>query len=68
MKSAKIIDLTPPSEYDPDMPFTMVLMEENKSGKLGLQKVGESIASMPLDKFLDYLNCAEEDVFVKRST
>ena len=61
MKSAKIRDPTPPSKYNPDTPFTMVLMEENKSGKLGSQEVGESIASMPLDKFLDCLNCAEKD-------
>lgn len=61
MKSAKIRDPTPPSEYDPDTPFTMVLMEENKSGKLGPREVGEGIASMPLDEFLDCLNCAEED-------
>ena len=61
MKNAKIRDPTPRSEYDPDKPFTMVFMEENKSGKLGSQEVGEGIASMPLNKFLDCLNCAEED-------
>ena len=36
-------------------------MEENKSGKLGPQKGGEGIASMPLDEFLDCLKCAEKD-------
>lgn len=35
VKSNKIRNPTPLSEYDPDMPFTMVLIEENKSGKLG---------------------------------
>ena len=39
----------------------MVVMEENNSGKLGPWKVGKGIASMPLDEFLDCLNCAEED-------
>ena len=61
MKSAKIRDPTPPSEYDSDTPFIMVLMEENKSGKLGPREVGESIAFMLLDEFLDCFNCAEED-------
>ncbi len=61
MKSNKIRDPTPPSEYDPDTPFTMVLMNENKSGILGPREVGKGIASMPLDEFLDCLNCAKED-------
>ena len=39
----------------------MVLMEENKSKKLSPQEVGKDITSMPLDEFLDCLNCAEED-------
>ena len=61
VKSTNTRDCIPPSEYEPDMPFTMVLMEENKSGKLGPRKVGEGIASMSLDEFLDCLNCVEED-------
>ena len=36
-------------------------MEENKSGKLSPQEIGEGIASMPLDEFFDCLNCAEKD-------
>ena len=61
MKSAKIKDPTLLSGYDPDTLFTIVLMEENKSGKLGPQEVEEDIASMPLDEFLNCFNCAEKD-------
>ena len=61
MKSTNTRDPTPPLEYDSDTLFTIVFIEENKNGKLGPRKVGEGIASMPLDEFLDCLNCAEED-------
>ena len=39
----------------------MVLIEENKSGKLDPWEVGKGNASMPLDEFFDCLNCAEKD-------
>ena len=39
----------------------MVVIEGNKSGKLGPQDVGHGIAFMPLDEFFDCLNCAEKD-------
>ncbi len=39
----------------------MVLIEVDKGGKLRPCQVGESIASMPLDKFFDCLGCMEED-------
>ena len=65
MKSAKKKDFIPPSEYDPDTLFTMVHMEENKSEKLGPQEVGKGIADIPLDEFLDCLNCAKEDAVWK---
>ena len=62
MKSTKIKDLTlPSSEYDLDMPFTIVCIEENKSGKLGPQKVRKSIVFIPLDKFLNSFNCTKKD-------
>ena len=61
MKSTEIRDFILSTKYDPDMSFTMVLMEKNKSGKLGSQEIGEGIASIPLDKFLDYFNCAQKD-------
>ena len=61
MKSTKTQDFTPLSEYDLDTLFTIVLIEENKSGKLGPPEVGEDIVSMPFDEFLDCLNCAEKD-------
>ena len=40
----------------------MVLMEVDKGEKLRSCQVEEGIASMPLDKFFDYLSCIEEDV------
>ncbi len=39
----------------------MILMEESKTGHLVPHKVGEEIAPMPLGKFLDRLDCIEED-------
>ncbi len=39
----------------------MILIEESKTGQLVLRKVGEGIASMPLEEFLDSLGCVEED-------
>ncbi len=47
--------------FDPDTPFTMILIEESKTGRLIPHEVGEGIASMPLEEFLDSLNCVEED-------
>lgn len=61
MKSIKIKKLIPFSEYNLDTPFIMVLMKENKSEKLDLQGVGKDITSMPIDEFLNYLNCAKKD-------
>ncbi len=43
------------------MPFTMILIEESKTGRLVSREVGEGIASMPLEEFLDSLGCVEKD-------
>lgn len=61
MKSINIKNPILLSEYDSDTFFTMVFIEENKSRKLGSQKVGESFVFMLFDKFLDCLNCIEKD-------
>ena len=39
----------------------MVIVEENKSGKLSPQEVGESIAFISFNKFFNCLNQAEKD-------
>ncbi len=39
----------------------MILIEESKTERLVSRKVGEGIASMPLEEFLDSLGCVEED-------
>ena len=36
-------------------------MEVDKAGKLKPRQVEEGIASMPLDKFFDFLSCMEKD-------
>lgn len=61
MKSTKIKDLIPSSEYDLDRFLTIVLFEENKSGKWDSQKVGKVITSISFDKFFDNLNCQKKD-------
>ncbi len=61
IKRNTIKDPTLPFEFDPDTPFTMVLMEVDKSGKLRPRQVGKGIATMLLDKFFDYLGCIKED-------
>ncbi len=43
------------------MLFTMILIEESKTGRLVPRKVGEGIASMLLEEFLDSLGYVEED-------
>lgn len=62
MKSIKIRDPTPHSDHNPNTPFIMVLVEENKSGKLGSQEVREGTASMPLDEFLYFLHYTEKNI------
>ena len=61
MKSTNIRDLTPSRKYDPDMFFNLVLIEKNKSGKMGPQKIWKNIAFIPLNEFFDYISCAKED-------
>ena len=39
-----------------------MLIEEGKTRCLVSYKVGKSIASMPLNEFIDYLGCIEKDV------
>ncbi len=39
----------------------MILIEVDKGRKLRPRQVGESIASMPLEEFFDFLGCREED-------
>ncbi len=39
----------------------MILIEESKTGQLVPREVGEGIASMPLEEFLDSLGCVKED-------
>ncbi len=39
----------------------MILIEESKIGRLVPCEVGEGIASMPLEEFLDSLGCVKED-------
>ena len=53
--------MTPALRFDPNMLFTMILIEESKTGQLVSRKVGKKIVSMPLEKFFDSLNCIEED-------
>ncbi len=43
------------------MLFTMILIEESKTRQLIPCKVGEEITSMPLEEFLDSLDCIEKD-------
>lgn len=49
-------------EFDPDTPFTIILIEKSKTGQLLLRKLREKIASIRLEEFLDSLDCIEEDV------
>ena len=44
------------------MLFTIILIEENKTGQLIFCKVIEKIVSMLLEKFLDSLNCIKKDI------
>ncbi len=40
----------------------MIFIEKCKTGQLVSRKVGEGIASIPLEEYLDNLGCVEEDV------
>lgn len=60
MKNIKIKNFISSLEYALVTLFTMVYIEENMSRKLGLEKVGESIALMLLDKCFNYFNCAKK--------
>lgn len=48
-------------KFDPDKPFIIVFIEENKSGQLQPYEIKKNIASIPFDKFFDYFSCIEED-------
>lgn len=61
MKSTKIKDLISSLEYEPDTLFTILLIEKNKSGKLSPREFREVIASMLLDKFLDFFYYIKKD-------
>ena len=39
-----------------------MLIKKAKGRRLVPQEVGEEIASMPLDKFLNYMSCVEENI------
>lgn len=62
VKKTKIRNSILASEYNSDLVFTKLFVEENKSGKLDPWEVREGAFSMSLDKFLDRFNYAEEDV------
>lgn len=62
MKSTKIKNTILPLKYDLKMSFTIILIEKNKSKKLDSQEVREGIVFILLNKFLNYLNYAEDDV------
>ena len=62
MKSTKIRNLTPPSEYNLDTFFIIVFIEENKSKKLDPQEIKKGITFILFNKFFDFLNCAKKDV------
>ena len=47
--------------FDPDTLFTMILIEENKTGQLVVYKIGKAIAFMSLKEFFDSLSCVEKD-------
>lgn len=61
MLNIKIKDLILLSKYDLDMLFIIILIKENKSRKLGPQKVKKNIVFTPLDEFFNYLNYVEKD-------
>lgn len=52
----------PSLDSDPDTAFTMIIIEENKNRNLGPWEVGEGIAFILLDEFLEFLNCIEENI------
>lgn len=55
-----IKDPTLPLKYNLDTLFIIIFMEGNKNKKISPQKVEESIAFMPFNKYLNCFNCIEK--------
>lgn len=49
-------------EFDPNIPFIIMLIEKNKTKYLMFCKVGKKIAYMPLDEFFDCLGGIKDDI------
>lgn len=62
VKYTKIRNLIFFIEYNSDISFTIIFIENNKSKKLGPWKIGENIAFMQFDKFLNGISYIKKDV------